>query len=57
MQHQGVLGTQSARGSRFAERLLSCTTTLRQQRRNVLQYLTVAIEAAMNGAAIPSFIR
>ena len=51
------LGTQSARGSRFAERLLSCVTTLRQQRRNVLQYLTLATEAALHGAPIPAFIR
>jgi len=50
-------GTQSERGSRFAERLLSCVTTLRLQQRNVLQYLTVVIEAALHGAAIPSFIR
>lgn len=51
------LGTQSARGSRFAERLLSCVTTLRQQQRNVLRYLTDAIEADLHRAAIPSFIR
>jgi transposase len=51
------LGTQSERGSRFAERLLSCVTTLRQQHRNVLQYLTAATEAALHGTAIPSFIR
>jgi len=51
------LGTQSERGSRFAERLLSCVTTLRQQQGNVLQYLTAATEAALHGTAIPSFVR
>ncbi|MGB8331426.1 MAG: IS66 family transposase [Polyangiales bacterium] len=50
-------GTQSERGSRFAERMLSCVTTLRQQQRNALQYLTAAIEAGLQGVAIPSFIR
>jgi transposase len=51
------LGTQSARGSRFVERVLSCVTTLRLQQRNVLQYLTAAIEANLRGTPVPSFIR
>ena len=51
------LGTQSERGSRFAERLMSCVATLRQQHRNVLQYLTAATEAASRGDSIPSFVR
>lgn len=50
-------GTQSERGSRFAERLLSCVTTLRLRHRNVLQYLTAAVEADLHGVAVPSFIR
>lgn len=35
-------GTQSAEGSRFVERVLTAVTTLRQQGRDVLAYLTVA---------------
>ncbi|MBA3806738.1 MAG: IS66 family transposase, partial [Acidobacteria bacterium] len=35
-------GTQSAAGSRFVERILTVVTTLRQQGRNVLEYLTAA---------------
>jgi transposase len=33
-------GTQSARGSEFVERILTAVTTLRQQGRDVLAYLT-----------------
>ncbi|MCA1600491.1 MAG: IS66 family transposase, partial [Acidobacteria bacterium] len=35
-------GTQSAAGSRFVERILTVVTSLRQQGRNVLEYLTAA---------------
>jgi len=35
-------GTQSEAGSRFVERILTVVTTLRQQGRNVLEYLTAA---------------
>lgn len=51
------LGTQSARGSRFVERILTCVATLRQRGRNVLDYLTAVNTAALRGAPIPSFIR
>src|SRR5262249_45227646 len=33
-------GTQSQAGSKFVERILTTVTTLRQQRREVLEYLT-----------------
>ena len=39
-------GTQSAAGSRFVERILTVVTTLRQQGRNVLDYLTTACASA-----------
>jgi transposase len=39
-------GTQSAEGSRFVERILSVVTTLRQQGREVLEYLTAACASA-----------
>ncbi len=35
-------GTQSEAGSRFVERILTVVTSLRQQGRNVLEYLTAA---------------
>jgi transposase len=49
-------GTQSGEGSRFAERLLTVVTTLRQQERDVLDYLTVACTAALWGQPAPSLL-
>jgi transposase len=49
-------GTQSTRGSRFVERILTATTTLRQQGRNVLAYLTEAVQAASEGRTAPSLL-
>jgi transposase len=49
-------GTQSAAGSRFVERLLTTVTTLRQQQRDVLAYLTAACEAANHGCPAPSLL-
>jgi len=49
-------GTQSGEGSRFAERLLTVVTTLRQQDRDVLDYLTVACTAALCGQQAPSLL-
>lgn len=40
-------GTQSESGSRFVERILTAVTTLRQQGRDVLWYLTAACQAAL----------
>jgi transposase len=39
-------GTQSEAGSRFVERILSVVATLRQQGRNVMEYLTAACASA-----------
>jgi len=39
-------GTQSKAGSRFAERIMTVVATCKQQRRNVLDYLTQACDAA-----------
>jgi transposase len=47
-------GTDSPNGSRFVERILTVVTTLRMQRRNVLDYVTAACEAALPGAPAPS---
>jgi transposase len=49
-------GTQSAEGSLFVARILTAVTTLRQQRRDVLDYLTVACAAAICGAEPPSLL-
>jgi transposase len=49
-------GTDSARGSRFVERMLTVVATCRQQGRNVLDYLTSSFEAHRKGHAIPSLL-
>jgi transposase len=43
-------GTQSESGSRFVERILTAITSLRQQGRDVLGYLTTVCEAASGSA-------
>lgn len=48
------LGTQSERGNRFAERILTVTATLRQHQRDVLGFLVGAVEALMHGRPSPS---
>ena len=53
---QGRCGTHSEAGSRFVESLLTVVSTLNQQQRNVLAYLTAACEAALQGAAAPSLL-
>jgi transposase len=47
-------GTQSARGSRFVETMLTVIETCRQQRRNVFTFVTNAIEAHLARQATPS---
>jgi transposase len=49
-------GTQSEDGSHFVERILTAVTTLRQQNRDVLDYLTEACAAAMRGDQAPSLL-
>jgi transposase len=49
-------GTQSEAGSLFVERVLTTVTTLRQQKRDVLDYLTEACAAAMRGDSPPSLL-
>ena len=49
-------GTHSADGSRFVERLLTVRDTLRQQQRNVLDYLRVACQAAVSQQSAPSLL-
>jgi transposase len=49
-------GTESAAGSRFVERMLTVTTTLEQQDRNVLDYLVAGHEARLLGRPAPSIL-
>jgi hypothetical protein len=49
-------GTQSETGSRFVERVMTTVTTLRQQQRDVLDYLTAACTAAIRGDKPPSLL-
>jgi len=49
-------GTDSPCGSRFVERILTVVTTLRLQGRNVLDYVTEACEAALQGRPPPSLL-
>ena len=53
---KGSFGTQSAAGSRFVESMMTVVATLKQQQRNVLEYLTAACEAALRGDAAPSLL-
>ena len=53
---KGSFGTQSEAGSRFVESMLTVVATLKQQQRNVLEYLTAACEAALRGEAAPSLL-
>jgi transposase len=50
------LGTQSETGSRFVESLMTVVATLKQQKRDVVEYLTAAHEAALRGEAAPSLL-
>jgi len=53
---KGCFGTHSADGSRFVERILTVTASLRQQGRNVLDFLTQACVAAAHGRRPPSLL-
>ncbi|MCX6081756.1 MAG: hypothetical protein NTW32_19695 [Chloroflexi bacterium] len=60
--HPGVLwsmsnfGTQSQVGSRFVERSMTVVSTLKQQKCNLLDYMTEACEAANYGRPAPSLL-
>jgi transposase len=49
-------GTQSAAGSRFVETMLTVIETCRQQKRNLFDYLTQAIEAHRAGRNAPTLL-
>jgi transposase len=50
-------GTHSEEGSRFIERILTVHATLRQQRRNVCDFVRDACQAALHGTQAPSLLR
>ncbi|UCC50569.1 MAG: IS66 family transposase [Anaerolineaceae bacterium] len=49
-------GSQSEAGSRFVERMQTAVITLRQQKRDVLGFLTQACQAAISGTDPPSLL-
>ncbi len=53
---KGCFGTHSAEGSRFVERILTVTRTLRQQGRSVLDFVTQACVAAAHHRRPPSLL-
>lgn len=53
---KGSFGTQSDRGSRFVERILTVSATCRQQNRSILGFLTDACEAQLSGHNPPSLL-
>jgi len=53
---KGSFGTDSADGSRFVERILTVTATLRKQGRNLLEFVAAACQAHLDGSAAPSLL-
>lgn len=49
-------GTQSARGSRFTETILTVVETCHRQSRNSFDYLTAAMQAHFAGQPVPSLV-
>jgi len=49
-------GTQSERGNLFVERMMTVAATCKQQNRNVLEYVTEAVQAHLRGEAAPSLL-
>ena len=53
---KGSFGTQSERGARYVERILTACATCRLQGRSVIQYLREACHCHLDGIAAPSLI-
>jgi len=53
---KGCFGNQSENGSRFTERILTTVATLRQQDRNIVEYVVAAIQAHRTGQLAPSLL-
>jgi transposase len=56
MYRKTSFGTQGPEGSRFVERILTTIATLRQQHRNVLEFVTAAYQARLLRAQPPSLL-
>lgn len=53
---KGCFGTQSERGNRFVERMLTVAATLKRQNRSVSEFVIRACEAALHGHRAPSLL-
>ena len=53
---KGSFGTHSEHGSRFVERILSVVASLKQQGRNALEFLVVALRSYLGGQQPPSLL-
>jgi transposase len=53
---KGSLGTQSERGARYAERILSICATCRLQGRSIIAYLRDACQCHRKGLPVPSLV-
>lgn len=49
-------GSQSERGCRFAERIMTVVQTLRKQKRPVFQFLVEAYQASLGAGVMPSLL-
>ena len=54
---KGSFGTQSQRGARYAEHILTACATCRLQGRSIIEYLRNACRCHLNGLAAPSLIQ
>jgi transposase len=53
---KGSFGTHSAQGSQFVEAMMTTVATLKPQHRNVLDYVSAACEAILQGEPAPSLL-
>lgn len=53
---QGCFGNQGDNGSRFTASILTTVATLRQQDRNIVEYVVAAIQAHRTGQLAPSLL-
>jgi transposase len=54
---KGSFGTQSERGARYVERMLTVSATCRLQGRSVIEYLRDACRCHLEGIPVPSLIK
>lgn len=54
---KGSFGTQSERGARYVERILTVCTTCRLQGQSVIEYLRDTCHCHLNGVPVPSLIK